>query len=121
MCCSAGIRPHGHGYALRESCAVSYTERRWLQSVSVAWSVHMCLACGRHVASLIWSHSRHIAQAMNIDLRVNDWNSIFRILARPIPDDMENHLAINMIIVTLWTLYVMDKKLTDVNTKRHHN
>ena len=31
-----------------------------------------------HVASLIWSHSRHIAQAMNIDLCVNDWNSIFR-------------------------------------------
>ena len=54
---------------------------------------------------------------MNIDLGVNDWNSMFRILARPVPDHMENHLAINMIIATLWTLYVMDKKLTDLNTK----
>ena len=42
-----------------------------------------------HVASLIWDHSRHIAQAMNIDLGVNDWNSIFRIWARPIPDHIE--------------------------------
>ena len=54
---------------------------------------------------------------MNIDLCVNDWNSIFKILARPIPNHIENHLAINMIIVTLWTLYVMYKKLTDLNKK----
>ena len=58
-----------------------------------------------------------IANAMGMDLDINNWRDIFRILARPIPNDVGSHLRINIIIITLWCLYAMDKKLMDLNTK----
>ena len=66
---------------------------------------------------MIWAHSTFIANAMDIDLEVKGWRDIFKILSKPIPNDIGKHLRINIIITTLWVLYVMDKKLMDLNTK----
>ena len=70
-----------------------------------------------HVAKTIWAHSTFIANAMDIDLEVKGWRDIFKILSKPIPNDIGKHPRINIIVVTLWVLYVMDKKLMDLNTK----
>ena len=70
-----------------------------------------------HVAKTIWAHSTFIANAMDIDLEVKGWRDIFKILSKPIPNDIGKHLRINIIITILCVLYVMDKKLMDLNTK----
>ena len=70
-----------------------------------------------HIAKMTWAHSTFIANAMNIDLDVNSWRDIFKILAKTRPNDIGSHLRTNIIVATLWVLYVMDKKLMDLNTK----